>query len=64
MSYIIDRIYVGETGGWYAQVSEDGRRIELAFDHLPLGAEIEAALIEQPVMLPDIELEAEDGEII
>ena len=60
------RIYVGETGGWYVQVEQDGQRAELSFDHLPTGADIEAALAAMavPVVVPDIELEAEDGEII
>lgn len=63
----IIRLYVGETGEWYAQVTSDtGTRYELAFDHIPLGGEMRAALaaMEAAAVVPDIELEAEDGEII
>jgi len=57
------RKYQSNFGTWYAQAEANGSRIELAFDHEPTEAEVDA-IVAQMAVVETVELVAENGELI
>jgi len=56
------RKYLSSFGMWYAQAEANGSRIELAFDHEPTDAEVDA-IVAQMTVVETVELVAENGKI-
>lgn len=62
---MILRKYMADFPKWYVQAELNGIRAELAYDHEPSDAEVEAKMIEiTKVPETTVELVGENGEII